>query len=187
MHQYLYKYLVLHQQLSIPELGHFTVETAPAVFNQAGTAILPPIPVTHFKAGAVLADKHFYDFLAIEMGTDEIRAIQAFREFSNDLRNGLATQESVTLNGIGILRKEMDQTVFFTPEKEPFPAFLPTIRLPHDVVLHTAQPDTDDDATSAGDAIEIMESTSQVTDTRWRLYALILFITGIAAIVLYYL
>ncbi len=102
MQQYLYKYLLLNQKLSIPALGNFVMEYHPAYFNEATGLLFPRRPVIEFNEGpAVAADKPFFDFLSAEMKVDEVRAIKEFQNFSISLLAGIQEHEFTELEGIG--------------------------------------------------------------------------------------
>ena len=64
MDQHLYKYLVLHDHLCIPELGSFTIKHEPANLGEDGL-LYAPKPVIQFSKGLVqMSEKLFFDFLS---------------------------------------------------------------------------------------------------------------------------
>ena len=116
MQQYLYKYLLLNQKLSIPALGSFVIEHQSAYFNEATGLLFPRRPVIEFYPAADAApDKAFFDFLCMEMRVEEQIAISAFQAFSSKFSSDIAQHQFTDIPGIGKVKKEMNGHIIFLP------------------------------------------------------------------------
>lgn len=184
MQQYLYKYLVLYRRLSIPELGNFIIEPSSATIDGSGKLVLPPLPVIQFRQETALADKNFYHFLADEMGVDEVEAIKQFRDFSHTLKTAASGDDGTSLQGIGRLKATKTGTLSFSPAVD-VQDLLPTIALPDGIAFHQPEKITETkEATRAVASAE--ENGMNQGDSYWWIYAAILLLAGISAILYYY-
>ncbi len=170
MDQHLYKYLVLHKHLCIPQLGSFIIQNEPAHFDEASGLLYPPKPVISFSEGNVpVSEKLFFDFLSNEMGTDELAAIKQFHDFSYRFRNDLQENKLVVLKGAGTLSREEDGTILFSTANE-ITELLPPVD-PGNAVMMTVSEETED--TGKPD--------------QWWIYAIVLVMLGIGALLYYYM
>ncbi len=184
MQQYLYKYLVLYRRLSIPELGNFIIEPSPATIDSSGKLILPPLPVIQFRQEAILADKNFYHFLADEMGVDEVEAIKQFRDFSHTLKTAAAGDDGASLQGIGRLKATKTGTLSFSPTAD-VQDILPKIALPDGIAFHQSEQIAETKEVT-GTGVSEDENSTDTSDSYWWIYAAILLLAGISAILYYY-
>ncbi|MBL7759097.1 MAG: hypothetical protein JNK08_00205 [Sediminibacterium sp.] len=196
MNQYLHKYLVLNQKLSIPDVGNLIIEPHGAQLDVNNGLLFAPAPALHFKQEpTATADKFFYDFLAQEMGVDEVVAIRSFHDYLYTVKSALNTPQGAHLSGIGQLRKENNGYILFTPETTlnelmPQVKLSPAYQLPQKEVAPL--PD-DDDAhrelteQEEEDIRELLGQESQEGKADyWWVYAIILLLIGIGALLFYY-
>src|SRR6478752_9501230 len=116
MDQQLYKYLVLHKNLAIPQLGSFVVKNEASHFESTTGLLHAPKPVIHFTDASIpMSEKFFFDFLSAEMGIDEVTAIKQFHDYVYQLRKDLQDNRTVVVGGIGTLTKGEDELVSFNP------------------------------------------------------------------------
>jgi len=176
MDQHLYKYLVLHNQLCIPQLGSFAIKSSNARYDDGSGFLHAPKPILYFtdESGST-SDKTFFDFLANEMGVDEVTAIKLFHDFSYRFRSDLVEKGSVELKGVGTLTKKEDDKIIFQPAHN-LADLLPPVK--HGEALPVAN-------------IENESVTEEETDTeekkdKWWIYAIILLILGAVALLYYY-
>jgi hypothetical protein len=108
----LYKYLTLHDHVSIPGIGHFTIERQPAKLDVEHNVIHPPLSTISYKNEKDVADKTFYSFLAKEMNIDVVEAIRQFQDFAFHLKNNISSRKAVELPSFGILKMVKDEIVF---------------------------------------------------------------------------
>lgn len=194
MHQYLYKYLVLHKKLCIPDLGYFLVQMVPAKIDVANDLLFAPHPQIIFQAeSSPAADKVFFDFLAKEMGVDLVVAIRQFHDFLYQLRNKLTSPEGAFISGIGLIRKEASGHVLFSAEKN-LHEWLPTLQVDDTIsVLKKELPvsyDEDKELTAEEfeDIRELLGQEDQADRSdNWWVYAIILLLIGVGALLFYYL
>ncbi|GAC1527450.1 MAG: hypothetical protein NVS3B15_04290 [Sediminibacterium sp.] len=182
MQEYLYKYLVLNHRLSMPDMGNFTIVSAPATINRSGILLLPPEQPVRFTQETAFPDKHFYDFLAAEMGVDEVIAIQQFHDFLQALKTKAAGSEGAELKGIGHIKQETDGIISFVPDTQT-EQLLPQIQLPEGISFPQNGPDENDHPVS-GEGEQ--ENDDAGADRYWWIYAIVLLLAGISAILFYY-
>jgi hypothetical protein len=163
MEEQLYKYLVLHYKLSIPNLGNFSVESVGA--SVEGDQLLPPSKKLHFEEGmGDVADKVFFAFLAEELGVDDVTAITSFHEYAGKLRDSLQISNSVEIRGIGSFSKGEVGELLFVPEASTFQVYKPI---------------TLDQTLQAKEEVHAADY--------WWFWALLLLIIGIGAFIYYYI
>lgn len=174
MDQQLYKYLVLHKNLAIPQLGSFVIKNEPSHFDSATGLLHAPKPVIHFTDGTVpMSEKFFFDFLSSEMGIDEVSAIKQFHDYAYQLRKDLQENRFVAVGGIGTLAKGEDELVSFNPARD-ISELLPPVQKAEAIPV-----------TDVYDSEEI--SDIEETKDQWWVYALVLLIIGLGALLYYYI
>jgi|694.fasta_scaffold61838_2 hypothetical protein len=118
MYQYLHKYLVLHQKLSLPEIGTFSIESVASQVDKINGLIYAPTPSIRFTQGPPFQpDRGFYQFLAQEMNIDEVTSIRRFHNYLYEINANLEYPKGSTIQGIGHLQKVNYGYIVFTPEK----------------------------------------------------------------------
>ncbi|MES2003563.1 MAG: hypothetical protein V4450_03500 [Bacteroidota bacterium] len=166
MDQHLYKFLVLHGHLGIPQLGSFVVKKTATHFDEGSGLLHGPVAEIRFTEESVPgSEKLFFDFLANETGLDEITTIQQFHDYAYALRNNLQENGVAELKGVGKLVKE-GEAVHFMPATD---------------LSYLVQ------AVNAGDPVLIDEDDAGVKKDFWWFYAIILGILGLGALAYYYL
>lgn len=194
MYQYLHKYLVLNQKLSIPDVGNLTIETNGAQLDLNNGLLFAPAPSIQFKQEQTsFADKYFFDFLAQEMGVDEVVAIRSFHDYLYKIKATINTPQGSDLPGIGHLRKEENGYILFTPEKnllELMPQVklsTPGFQISKKIEEYTSEDDRELTEQEQEDIRELLGQDSQETGAdNWWVYALILFLIGVGALLFYY-
>ncbi|MCW3086717.1 MAG: hypothetical protein JWQ78_103 [Sediminibacterium sp.] len=209
MQHHLYKFLVLHRKLSIPQLGSFTIDNEPARFDVPSGLLFAPRPVIHFgETPDLVPDKVFFDFLSTEMGVEEVTAVKAFHDFAYQFRSDIQEHRLGLLPGVGRITRGGDGSLFFTPETNLLELLPPvqldaSIRLPADAGRAPAKKIaaskqkagpaeivvekkiTDEEI--AGEIISGEEEEEEVTITeRWWIPAIILLAGGLLALLFYY-
>jgi hypothetical protein len=172
MDQQLYKYLVLCRSLTIPQLGSFVIKNEPAYIDNSTGLLHAPKPIIVFSDGLVpKSEKLFFDFLATELGVDEVTAIKQFHDHAYRLREELLENNTVELKGIGTLVKGEDHVVTFQASND-LAEWFPPLSLTSDQTpaLHN-------------DSYETIEEKGKYN---WVAYALILFVLGLGALLYYY-
>jgi hypothetical protein len=174
MDQYLYKYLVLHKHLCIPQLGSFTVQRENARYEEASGLLHAPVETIAFSDGVIpVSEKLFFDFLANEMGVDDVSAIKQFHDFSYSFRSRFIENGSVELKGVGTLEKnENGNTQFIAVPR--FTDLLPSLN--QDGSIAGLQNET-----------KVEEETiAEENKDNWWIYAIALLILGAGALLFHY-
>ena len=106
-------YLQQYKSLSIPGLGTIYIERTPAQTDFTNKQILPPGFHYRFDRYTDAPDKDFFSFLAIKKNIADYEAIQWYNDWASQLRNRIKTEESVTWEGIGVLKKDLSGDIIF--------------------------------------------------------------------------
>lgn len=196
MQQHLYKFLVLHHSLIIPQLGSFIIEEEPARLDAASSLLFAPKPVIHFSETVVhVPDKYFFSFLEEEMDIDEITAVKEFENFCSQMRNTIQEDKIAVLPGIGRVMKGPDDHLFFTPETNllellpPIPWHGSTAVSRKAVTVSELLNQINKETTKEKQEVVEEESVTEETTTqpdRWWVYAIILLVAGSLALLFYY-
>ncbi len=190
MFDILYKYLILHGQLSIPGIGVFVLERDAAKVDVVNKLLHPPLTNIKFKAQHAVAERHLYDYIAAETKMDVVDAIKVFQDFSFDLKNEVQQKKWVELPEVGILTQGVRDEIKFKSAgvlKEYFPAVTAD-------KISFAEAESAVAATASEPAVvypteekvSVYEEEEKKPRDFWWLYALILALIGGGAIFYYY-
>lgn len=113
MFQVLNAYLFQHRSISIPGLGTIYLETFPAGVDVADRTMLPPVFRFRFDKYFDAPDATFFSYLATQRNILDYEAIKWYNEFSFELRNRIRSEDAVTWDGVGTLRKDGSGNVLF--------------------------------------------------------------------------
>lgn len=194
MQQHLYKFLVLHHSLIIPQLGSFIIEEEPARLDAASSLLFAPKPVIHFSETVVhVPDKYFFSFLEEEMDIDEITAVKEFENFCSQMRNTIQEDKIAVLPGIGRVMKGPDDHLFFTPETNllellppiPWQVCTPVSKKAVSELPKQINKETTIEKQEVVVDESVIEETTHQPD-RWWVYAIILLVAGSLALLFYY-
>jgi len=175
MYQYLHKYLVLNHRLSIPDVGNFVIEPNSAKLDNANGFLFAPAPAIRFKQEQTPpSDKFLFDFISEELGVDQMTAIKQFHDYVYKIKTSLTTPQGAVIPGIGAMRKEENGYILFTPEKNLLD-LLPQVKVGETIEF------------AKKDIRELLGQDSQIkTSDNWWVYAVILLMIGIGALLFYY-
>ncbi len=194
MYLYLHKYLVLNKKLSIPDLGNFVIESNPAKLDNTNGFLFAPAPAIKFKQEQTPAsDKFLFDFISDEMGVDQMTAIKLFHDYVYKIKTSLTSPEGANIAGVGTLRKEDNGYILFTPEKNLLD-LMPQVKvseglahIKNDVEKNNLDEERNFTQQEEEDIRELLGKDSQnVSDDNWWVYAIILFMIAIGALLFYY-
>lgn len=193
MYQQLFKYFVLNRKVSLPELGVFSITTVPAKIDFVAGILHAPQPKIAFQQGQANLDRNLFQYLSKELKIDEKQAVHDLQAFSLNIKENLENNMPVDLPGIGKLQKGYnDNDVLFTEEHITTSLFL------SDIKLNSA---TDSKANlvelyKTGDNLILTEETEDdrlemiikdKDEDYWWVYALILALMGVGALLYYYI
>ena len=180
----LYSYLLQHHSLGIPGLGTIFVERVPAQSDFVNRQLLPPSYHFRFNRYFDTPDKEFFAYLAIQENLADYEAIRRYNEWAYELRSMIRSDNPVTLDKIGVLRKDHSGEILFDAERpvsiyyEPVPA--------HRVIRHQAKHTVlvGDRELSNQQAAEYLQEETIVEKESWWIYAWIL--VAISLIILFF-
>lgn len=179
MDQHLYKYLVLHKHLNIPQLGSFVMQQQNAQYEQRTGLLHAPKPVLVFTDGHLPAsEKTFFDFLGNEMGVDDLTAIKLFHDFSYQFRNDLHEKGSAEIKGVGTLSQNGENKIIFHPAHD-LSDLLPSIK--------PGERGTGIVVTGEDTYVEEADTDTEESRDQWWMYAIVLLMLGVGALILYYI
>ena len=193
MYQELYKYFVLNKKVSISGIGNFSINTTSAKLDFVAGVLHAPHPKVGFVQGEIGVDKNLFQYLSRELKIDEKQAVQDFQAFGLNIKENLENNKPVQLPGIGKLQRGYNNTeILFTDQEAVSPNFL------NDIKLNSA---TDSKANlvelyKTGDNLILTEETEddrlemiikEKGEDYWWVYALILALMGIGALLYYYI
>lgn len=185
MYGYLYKYLIKHRKLSLPDIGVFKIEQVPSRVDFVNKKLYPYSPVIRFTQGASLADKYFYRFIAASFNIDELEAIQRFNEFIFHLKEQFSLNGYVDFPGMGRLTRQFSNTFTFKPDGF-VQSLYPDVhaeRIIRKNEGHTVKIGEDE----VHSHVLLQKNTAKSKVATWVWYAIGLALLGCAAIAYYYL
>lgn len=192
MNQYLNKYLSLNKKLSIPDIGNLVIESSGAQLDAINGLLYAPTQVIQFKQENATADKFFFDFLANELGVDEVVAIRSFHDYLYKIKSTINTPQGAVIPGIGRLKKEDNGYILFSPEKNlleltPQVKLDATYPMPKKAVSIDYDKEKELTFQEEEDIRELLgqESEGEESDNWW-IYAIILLLIGVGALLFYY-
>lgn len=187
MYNSLYKYLIFYKRLNLPNIGALTVEQLPGRLDFLNKQLHSPIPVIRFSQDKNLgSDKQLFEFLAADLAMTELDAIRQFNDLSFHLKDELSKNGLAKLPGIGTIRKEFGDSYAFQPEvsiQQYFPD-ASAERVVRKEATHTVK--VGEDERTSDEMIEMLSDEEPASADKWWMYALILGILGLAAVVYYY-
>lgn len=191
MHQILYKYLILNKQLSLPEVGTFFLDEIPAQLDIPNNLIHAPSSMVRYKPGLAKADKHFFNFIAKELTIDETEAIQAFHDFMLKAKQGMSGEHGFVIKGLGSIKKDHHGKTIFLAERQSHD-LLPQVSLEglfaRPKQMETLAKKEDDNPDKLDKEVETMVQKELEKDEEdyWWIYAIILLLLGVGALLYYY-
>jgi hypothetical protein len=187
MYNSLYKYLIFYKRLNLPNIGSFTVEHVPGRLDFLNKQLHSPIPVIRFSPDKnAAAEQQLFEFLAVDMGISELEAIKQFNDLSTQLKADLNQNSVAPLPGIGTLQKEFGDNYTFQP-KASIQQYFPDAaaeRVVRKEAIHTVRVGEDE---RSSDEMKGILADDETSADKWWMYALILGILGLGALVYYYM
>jgi hypothetical protein len=190
MYELLYKYLLLNYKLGLPGVGSFYIEPVSAKIDLVEGVLTAPQKVVNFDNGKIIPDKAFYEYLSKEMKIGEVDAIQQLNEFALQLKQ-IALTEGIQLPGIGKLDSSSSGDLSFSPESI-CQDLLPEIHLNNSVAANAKLIDIYDSGETRiifqnADQPEKEKISVQTQEDYWWVYAIVLALMGLGALLYYYI
>lgn len=192
MYNIFYKYLLLNHKATVPGIGYFAVEETPAKMDFITQTITAPNQEFKFvNEASDLSDKTFLLYLSKELNVNEVEAANRFKQFVQTVKEG-ALNGGVNLPGLGTLKRSYEDVIYFLPEynynKQPI---LTNIHIEQTVAANANLVDLYD----AGDTRILKQENAPAEEKivirekedYWWVYAIILAILGLGALLYYYM
>ena len=193
MYPFLYKYFLVNKKVGIPGLGSFLFQDTPATLDFVkGVLRAPQSKIAFLKSEDDTIDKSLFIYLGKEMHLEEWQVAKKFQEFTDGIKQNINGNKAVELPGIGKLQKGYDNDLIFIPDVEATVIASPDIKLNN----------TNDSRAnlvelySTGENLILTEETEEdklemiikhKDEDYWWVYALILALMGVGALLYYYI
>lgn len=190
MYELLYKYLILNQKLALPGVGSFYIEAVPAQMDFVAGTLIAPKKVVNFNRDSITADRAFYDYLISEMKLNESEVIKRLNKFGQQIRQA-ALQNGISLPGIGMLKMSNQDDLSFYPETKEND-LMPEINLSNSVASESNLINVYD----SGETKIILQKAAHPEEEKiemvskedyWWVYAIVLALMGLGALLFYYI
>jgi hypothetical protein len=184
MQKQIASYLFQHKTCPLPGLGTLSIISSAAESDFTNKTFSAPKPVVHFEQTETDTDG-LLNYLSATTGADKYEATEALSHFCDNLKKKMAGQPDVQLNSIGSFFVDASDTINFKHEELPAVFMQPVFA---ERVIH---PDAEhqilvgDKETTNTVMTEFLAPKSATKD-RWWIWAILLGVIGIAAIVIYF-
>jgi len=115
MYAELYRFLILHKNLSIPDIGTFSLIRQPARGDFPNRIIDPPAYTFSFQPDTNSSSKKFFSWLSAVLLISDRQAIVRFNDFAYDLKRKIQTGEIIDWQRVGTLSKDLAGEIKFIP------------------------------------------------------------------------
>ncbi len=113
-------YLLQNKSISIPGLGTIYIERIPAQSDFVNKQLLPPAYHYRFDKYFDTPGKDFFSFVAALEQTHDFEAMKRFNEWALNVKNKVTSiNQTVTLEGIGIMTRDESGNIVFEPTEKP--------------------------------------------------------------------
>ena len=184
MHQLIASYLFQNKACPLPGIGTLSVATGKAELDFLNTAITAPPATIIFESKETDASI-FLDYIAVKTKNTVFEAIDKLGQFCNSLKAAAITNTTATLEDVGNFFTDASGNIHFKPIALPA-AFLQSVkaqRVIHPQAEHTIL--VGDKETTNTLMTEYYTETP-VQKNRWWVWAIVLGIIGLLAILIYY-
>jgi hypothetical protein len=179
-------YLLQKKSVSIPGLGTIYVERIPAQSDFVNRQLLPPAYHYRFDKYFDAPGKDFFTYLAARKNIEDYEAIRQYNEWAQELRNSISSEQSTTLEGLGLLKRDSSGDVVFEPESTPD---MHSISVPAERIIRTNARHTmivGDRELSNVEMTDYLQDEVHREKEAWWIYALILAAAALTAIFFHY-
>ena len=193
MYPLLYKYFLVNKKVGIPGLGIFSLQETPATLDFVkGSLHAPQSKIVFNKNEEAKVDNNLFIYLGKELKLEEWQVAKKFQEFTESIKQNIAGNKAVELPGIGKLQKGYDDTIFLIPDVEATLIPLGDIKLNNVndsranlIELYSTGENLILTEESEDDMLEMIIKHKE--EDYWWVYALILGLMGVAALLWYYI
>jgi hypothetical protein len=191
MYEFLYKYFILNRKLALPGIGIFSLENVPATIDIVSQVLKAPAKNIQFSNNAAATDKQLLQYLSKQLQLNEADTGKTFNEFSKQLA-ATVLNGGAQLPGLGTLKKSYNGDIYFYPEIK-YSGLQKEIRLDTPEISSANLVDV-----YGAVETEIITQKTEMPDSKklhlhennqdyWWLYALVLALMGVGALLYYYI
>lgn len=191
MYELFYKYLLLNNKAYLPGVGSFAVTQTPASMDFENKKLIPPSQSIGLNATEVGDNYFLYQFLSKELNISEAEAALKVDGFSKDIQAQANQHGSVLLPGIGRLKKGFMGSFDMETELEN-KEVLPDIWIDKSQAANTLLMEVYSNVTPGIIRREGIIEAPEVfakpeSEDYWWVYAIILAVMGLGALLYYYI
>lgn len=193
MYPLLYKYFLVNKKLSLPGIGVLILQEIPASLDFVkGVLRAPQTKVSFTRNDDEQLENSMFIYLCKEMRVEEWQAVKQFNTFSDTVKSNIESYKAVELPGIGKLQKNYDNNIVFIPASDAVSTSSTDIKLNNTndtranlVELYTTGENLILTEESEDDKLEMIIKKEE--EDYWWVYALILALFGVGALLYYYI
>lgn len=183
MQQLIASYLFQYKTCPLPGLGTLSVQPGNATADFLNTRILSPVPAIVFDSKETEADG-LLDHIAATTNTTIYQAIDMLGQFANHLKSSISSGKSASIEGVGNFSTAGSGKIVFEQAALP-EVFVQPVQAPR--VIHPQAEHTilvGDKETTNTEMTEYF-SEEPVQKSRWWIWAIVLGVIGILALLMY--
>ncbi|HEV8284915.1 MAG TPA: hypothetical protein VGQ09_11435 [Chitinophagaceae bacterium] len=105
MYEILYRFLITHKQISLPEIGTIALQMQSAESEFVNHSFLPPKYYFKLEEIKETPSQKLFPWLAANLNISEDEAVTQFNDFVSGLKTKLEQGEEIIWNGVGVLQK----------------------------------------------------------------------------------
>lgn len=191
MYELFYKYLLLNNKVYLPGIGNFALTQIPASMDFENKKLIPPSQSISLNASEIGDNFYLHQFLSKELNVSDVEAALKIDSFSKDIQAQANQFGSVLLPGIGRLKKGFMGSFDLELEKEN-KEVLPDIWIDKSQASNTSLMEVYSNVTPGIIRREGIIEAPEVfakpeSEDYWWVYAIILAVMGLGALLYYYI
>lgn len=191
MYELFYKYLLLNNKAYLPYVGSFSLTQIPASMDFENKKLIPPSQLINLNTAEVGDTNPLYKYLSKELMVTEEEAAYKLDLFSKEIQEQINSYGSVLLPGLGRLKKSYIGTYDLEQEREN-KEILPDIWIDKSQAANTSLMEVYSNVTPGIIRREGIIESQEVfvkpeTEDYWWVYAIILAVMGLGALLYYYI
>lgn len=115
--QLLRELILDNDRVSLPEMGSFIADIAPAYFSEDGKTINPPFRRIFFRSTEMWNDELIEKYYAEKLGVERETISAEIEEFFEKFRLDLNVKKNIELPGLGKMRSTKEGNIYFTADR----------------------------------------------------------------------
>lgn len=189
MYDLFYNYLLVSHKATLPGLGSFFIEDVPAKLDFVTQSLAAPAQKITFREDQSGSDKQLFFYVSKELNISEPEAANRLQALGLRIKE-TALNGSVELPGLGTLQKSFSDNIYFVPQHN-IVSVLPNINITNSIVSNANLVDLYDSGDARiikqkGEAPPEPKIESSEKEDYWWVFAIILAVLGVGALLYYY-